>query len=58
MAPEDFLDERQRVYERFGTALHDAAYRGHVGVGEGPSKFFQGLFEFSNRMEQLELSEG
>ena len=58
MAPAGFFAERETVYKEFGTPLHDKLYQGHEGEGEPPSKFLQGLVEFSNRYEQIDMSAG
>ena len=58
MSPDGFFENRKREMMRFGSPIHDAFYKGHVGDGEPPSKLLQALTEFALQSKKLETTRG
>ena len=58
LSPDGFFEERGKQLYQFGSAVHDAFYKGHVGDGEGPSSLFQCLMEFACRNKHFERTPG
>ena len=58
LAPEQFLEDRELFFTEYQPKIHQQHYKGHEGVGVGPSEIIQSLFEFANQNEVIGLHKG